>query len=51
MRMILVVLVMLFTCSGCMMRTLEIDMEKTLKREIHQKIFEEMDDVFDAFSN
>ena len=42
MRMIVVVLVVFFSCcSGCM-RTLEIDMEKTLKREIHQKIFEEM---------
>ena len=43
--------VMMF-CVGCMTSSItKIDMEKTLKRDIHQKIFDEMDELLDAFSN
>ena len=29
----------------------KIDMEKTFKRDIHQKIFDEMDEMFEVFGN
>ena len=51
MRMIVMMLVMFFSCSGCMRSITKIDMEKTLKRDIHQKIFDGMDEMFDGFSN
>ena len=41
----------LMFCVGCMSSITQIDMEKTVKREVHQKIFDEMDEMFDAFSN
>ena len=51
MRMYMMMFVLMF-CVGCMTSSItQIDMEKTLKRDIHQKIFDEMDEMLDAFSN
>jgi hypothetical protein len=40
----------LMFCVGCMSSITKIDMGKTDKRDVHQKIFDEMDEMFDAFS-
>ena len=49
MKTYLMMFVLMF-CVGCMSsRLTPIDMKKTEKRDIHQKIFDEMDEMFDAF--
>ena len=49
---VLLMMYVLITSMGCMVSSItHIDMEKTDKREIHQKIFDEMDEMIDAFSN
>ena len=48
---VLLMMYVLITSMGCVSGITQIDMEKTLKRDVHQKIFDEMDEMIDAFSN
>jgi len=50
MKTYLLIFGMLF-CMGCMSSITRIDMEKTDKRDVHQKVFDEMDKMFDTFKN
>jgi hypothetical protein len=47
MKVYMMMFVLMF-CVGCMSSITKIDMEKTLKRDIHQKIFDEMDEMFEV---
>tara|TARA_Y100001951_G_scaffold93844_1_gene89799 strand:+ start:85 stop:243 length:159 start_codon:yes stop_codon:yes gene_type:complete len=48
MKMFVMMFVMMF-CMGCASSITQIDMNKTDKRDVHQKIFDEMDEMFDTF--
>ena len=48
MKMFVMMMFVLMFCVGCMSSITHIDMEKTDKREIHQKVFDEMDKMFDG---
>ena len=45
---VLLMMYVLITSMGCVSSITHIDMEKTDKREIHQKVFDEMDKMFDG---
>ena len=50
MKVYMMMFVLMF-CAGCMTSSItQIDMGKTDKRDVHQKIFDEMDEMFDAFT-
>ena len=49
MMLVMLMMFVLISSMGCVVGSItHIDMEKTDKREIHQKVFDEMDKMFDA---